>query len=134
MTPKRFTWDSRGKTAGGVFLILLLMLLVYFPALQGGFIWDDFRLVVHNRLLRAPDGLWSIWFRTQQADYFPLTATSFWLEWRSWGVWIAALVFAGHPVCVAAITTATAAGQGELARQIEARLKSYQGNQPWRAP
>lgn len=58
----------------------------YLPALNGGFIWDDDTLVTANRLLRAPDGLYRIWFTTEPADYWPLTNTSFWIEWRLWGM------------------------------------------------
>src|SRR3974377_638305 len=37
-------------------LILVLVFLAYFPALRGGFIWDDDAYVTANPLLTAPDG------------------------------------------------------------------------------
>ena len=60
----------------------------YMPAIrQGGFIWDDDKYVTQNRLLTAPDGLYRIWFSTDApSQYFPLVYTSFWVEYRIWGL------------------------------------------------
>jgi hypothetical protein len=73
--------------AGGA--IVLLVLLSYFPALRGGFVWDDdawtFRIV---DLLRDISGLRSIWFRpTAMQQYYPLTGTTFWLDYHLWKFW-----------------------------------------------
>jgi tetratricopeptide (TPR) repeat protein len=59
--------------------------LVYLPSLSGGFVLDDELLLSKNALVFAPDGLWRMWFSTDAVDYWPLTNTSFWLEWRLWG-------------------------------------------------
>jgi tetratricopeptide (TPR) repeat protein len=67
-------------------LIVFLVLLAYFPALRGGFIWDDDVLLTRNACIRQPDGLYRLWFTTVTPDYFPMTASSFWLEWRLWGM------------------------------------------------
>lgn len=72
----------------GVGLALLLaglVLAAYWPALQGAFIWDDHVLITTNPLVHAGDGLWRIWFTTQAVDYWPVTNSSFWIEWRLWG-------------------------------------------------
>src|ERR1051325_1343613 len=66
-------------------ILLLATFAAYLPALKGWFIWDDDFWVFGNRAIKAANGLRSIWFSTQLPDYFPLTATSFWLEWRLWG-------------------------------------------------
>ncbi len=59
--------------------------LAYFPALSGGFIWDDNGHVTRPAL-RSLHGLWRIWFElgaTQQ--YYPLLHSAFWVEHGLWG-------------------------------------------------
>jgi Tfp pilus assembly protein PilF len=64
-----------------------LVLICYFPALHGGFVWDDDVYVSANPLLTAPDGLSRIWFSGDApSQYFPLTYTTFWIERRLWGL------------------------------------------------
>ena len=126
------TWQS---LRGGAVLLVLLTIAVYLPALGGGFVWDDYSLIVDNPLIKASDGLHHFWFTTGAPDYYPLTWTSWWLQWRLWGgnatgfhavnvllhslnvvavwillrrlavpgAWLAALLFAIHPVNVATV-------------------------------
>ena len=42
--------------------------------------------VTGNSLIRAADGLFRFWCTTQAADYWPVTSTTFWIEWRLWGL------------------------------------------------
>jgi tetratricopeptide (TPR) repeat protein len=70
---------------GGAALISVAILVVYFPSLGGRFIMDDLLLITENPLIRASDGLSRFWFTTEPIDYWPVTNTSFWLEWRLWG-------------------------------------------------
>src|ERR1035438_726560 len=124
------------KTArlGGMFIVLLTV-VTYIPAMRGGFIWDDGLLITENRAVQARDGLYRFWCTTEASDYYPLTSTLSWLEWRLWaklavgyhivnvllhainallvwmvlrrlkipGAWLAALLFALHPVNVATV-------------------------------
>jgi len=64
-----------------------LTILVYRPAWNGGFIWDDDDYVTKNALLTAPDGLWRIWFSLDApSQYFPLVYTTFRMERGLWGL------------------------------------------------
>src|SRR5262245_17427710 len=62
-----------------------LTLLVYAPAMRSGFLWDDESFLTENPLIRAPDGLARLWASTEPPDYFPLTSSMLWVEWRLWG-------------------------------------------------
>lgn len=66
-------------------LILAGCLLVYFPALNGGFLWDDDGHVT-KQSLRSLHGLLRIWTdlgATQQ--FYPVLHSAFWAEWFLWG-------------------------------------------------
>src|ERR1051326_1763170 len=67
-------------------LLLLLTIVSYGPAFHAGFIWDDDTSLTANPLIKSVSGLRQIWFSTKPYDYFPLTFTSFWVEWRLWGM------------------------------------------------
>ena len=53
--------------------------------MQGGFFWDDHSFLVRSELIHARDGLRRFWLTTEAQDYFPLTSTMLWIEWRLWG-------------------------------------------------
>ena len=117
-------------------LILVLLFVAYYPALQGGFVWDDDLYVTANPMLGAPDWLRQIWFSGHhQSQYFPLTFTTLRYEYWLWGkepmayhlvnvlfhsanvlllwtvlrrlavpgAWLAAAIFALHPVEVESV-------------------------------
>ena len=121
-------------------VLVLLTLLAYVPAMQGGFVWDDDDYVTANRTLRTVDGLGRIWAEPGAVpQYYPLTFTSLWLEYRLWGLsptgyhvtnvllhavgavllfavlrilavpgaWLAAAIFAVHPVHVESVAWIT---------------------------
>jgi len=87
-SPARIAVSPRPRVAAwfSVFpAILGATLIAYWPALKGGFIWDD-NAHVTAAALRSFHGLWRIWFSvgaTQQ--YYPLLHSAFWLEHRLWG-------------------------------------------------
>ena len=71
---------------GGLF-IAVLATLVYWPSLQGPFIIDDDQYVTNNPNIYLSDGLARIWLAKGPADlYNPIPYSSFWLEWRLWGM------------------------------------------------
>jgi len=68
-------------------LIVVFLLLSYWRVAQCGFIWDDDDYVTENPVLRTWGGLASIWFEpTSLPQYYPLVHSSFWLEYRLWGL------------------------------------------------
>ncbi len=66
-------------------LITLAVAVAYTPVLHAGFVFDDPVLITDNPLIKASDGLHRFWFTTEAPDYYPLSSTLFWLEWRWWG-------------------------------------------------
>jgi len=131
--PAAMPADPSRSTLPALLMLILLSVLPCLPALQGDFIWDDVTIyIVNNDLLRAPDGLYRFWLTNDPPDYYPLTYSTFWIEWQLvgndsllyhvdnvllhaltvvmlWltlaelripGAWIAAALFAVHPLNV----------------------------------
>src|SRR6185369_13766014 len=79
--------SSRARALLFGLILVAATIFVYKPAWHGGFIWDDDKYVVDNRLLVAPDGLQKIWFSlSSPSQYFPLTYTTFRIERALWGL------------------------------------------------
>jgi Tfp pilus assembly protein PilF len=76
---RRYNSLDQGK------LLIVLTFLACLPVLFGGFIWDDHSLIIGNQMVHASDGLYRFWFTKEAPDYWPLTSTMWWLEWRLWG-------------------------------------------------
>jgi tetratricopeptide (TPR) repeat protein len=75
------------KLAVGMIVLALLTVTAYLPALEGGYIWDDDAYVTENSSLRSTRGLWRTWTDIYaNPQYYPLTFTSFWLEYQWWGL------------------------------------------------
>ncbi|MBM4010680.1 MAG: tetratricopeptide repeat protein [Planctomycetes bacterium] len=83
---------SRWLELAGGLLLGLAVLLAFWPSLGGGFLWDDEHWIAVTpttptlRLIHEDDGLRGIWFSNQTQDYWPLSNSMFWLEWRCWGM------------------------------------------------
>ena len=80
-SPERFPrWSA-------LLLLLGMTLFAYFPAMHGGYIWDDKQYVTENVTLRSVDGLRQIWFEPQSTNqqYYPVLLTAFWVQYRLWG-------------------------------------------------
>jgi tetratricopeptide (TPR) repeat protein len=68
-------------------LLALLVFIAYRPAVGGAYIWDDDDYVAQNPALRSADGLRDIWFEpTASPQYYPMVFTTYWLEYRLWGL------------------------------------------------
>lgn len=82
--PSARPWYDR-PSLGITAALFVLALLVYGPALDGAFLWDDGGHVTRPEL-RSLGGLARIWFdpgATQQ--YYPLLHSAFWLQSHLWG-------------------------------------------------
>jgi protein O-mannosyl-transferase len=71
---------------GGAALLAALTFAIYLPSIHGGFLLDDDLLLTKNSLVRSADGLYRIWCTTDAADYWPVTNTAYWIQWRLWGL------------------------------------------------
>ncbi len=66
-------------------LLLGLLLFVYFPALQGGLLWDD-NAHIPRLALQSFAGLGQILFKVGTTEqYYPLVFSAFWFEHALWG-------------------------------------------------
>ncbi len=63
-------------------VIFLATVLVYLPAFDGQWIWDDDISVFHNPVVTNDDGLYRIWLTTEDIDFWPMTKTVFWIEYQ----------------------------------------------------
>ncbi len=67
--------------------VAVAAIVAYLPVLRAGFVWDDDSYVTANAALRTLDGLRRIWLEPGAvAQYYPLTFTTLWLEYRAWGL------------------------------------------------
>ena len=85
--PVAASGPTRQDALAGAALILLVA-VAYLPAFSAGFLWDD-RVFTEARAVREWSGLWTLWFRPSEigneAHYWPLVYSSFWLEHKLWG-------------------------------------------------
>jgi len=80
-------FSSRRGAIAFALVLAVLTILVYRPAWNGGFLWDDDVYITTNELLTAPDGLRRIWFSFDSpSQYFPLVYTMFRVEHAFWGL------------------------------------------------
>ncbi len=65
--------------------LVILVAIVFWPILDNGFIWDDAENLEDNPALKSLPGLRDIWFKLGATpQYYPLTQTSFWIEYHLW--------------------------------------------------
>lgn len=68
-----------------ILLFAATCLLVYWPCLHGQFFFDDFNYLVDFTLVNGSGSLWDIWRGQQMPEYWPVTYSLFWIEWRLFG-------------------------------------------------
>lgn len=83
-------------TAGWGILLSAAIIFAYAPVLGMGEIWDDDDYLTRNAAVQSPSGLRDVWtlrydrnekrLDALMPQYYPLVFTSFWLEYRLWGL------------------------------------------------
>jgi len=66
-------------------LLILAGAWIYWPAIHGGWVWDDSAEIARNPIMSDPAGLAKIWVSPVTPDFFPLKTTLQWFLWRLWG-------------------------------------------------
>jgi tetratricopeptide (TPR) repeat protein len=78
--------QSRRSLYRGWAVIAAVTILAYLPTLRNGFVWDDDAFLTDNTIIKEPDGLRRFWLTKEPPDYWPVTSTTLWFEWRLWGL------------------------------------------------
>ena len=83
----RKAWSDYRRWWG--LLLAIATLAAYLPAMNGKFVWDDSAWTTDiPGQLHGLAGLASIWFQpTALQQYYPLTGTTFWMDYQLWGFW-----------------------------------------------
>jgi tetratricopeptide (TPR) repeat protein len=69
-----------------VWLLVVATFLAYWPVYDAGFVWDDDYYVTENPVLRDLAGLARLWVPGTTVQYYPAVFTTFWVEYRLWGL------------------------------------------------
>jgi protein O-mannosyl-transferase len=77
--------NARRSDILGGGLIVLIVFVLYWPILRGGFIFDDQVLIGNSSLMHAHNALYRIWFTSDAPDYWPISYSAWWAEWRLFG-------------------------------------------------
>lgn len=64
--------------------LITATLVVYLPSVTNGFVWDDKLHLLDNIVLKR-NGLFRVWFTADYINYWPLTWSSYWIEYQLWG-------------------------------------------------
>jgi protein O-mannosyl-transferase len=74
------------KSSLRLLLLILSVLAIYFPSIDGTWVWDDKSEFSDSSQVKGDfNSLISIWFSPNGPDYYPIKSTLQWLEWHLWG-------------------------------------------------
>ena len=76
---------TRLGSAGIALAIAIASFAAYWPAIHGGWLWDDRLEIVDNVNVHAASGWWRCWVAPEGMDYFPIKGMAQWAEWHLWG-------------------------------------------------
>jgi tetratricopeptide (TPR) repeat protein len=84
LCPKSKRWANQGVLA---IALIAATILFYWPALHGGFLWDDDTYISANPALLSLAGLRAIWIDpSATCQYYPLSFTFFWAIYQLCGL------------------------------------------------
>src|SRR5690349_20520883 len=64
--------------------LFVLVVALYTPTLRAEFVnWDDELHVTQNTRITGPHGLRQAWTDTGSPGFYPVTYTTWWVEWRA---------------------------------------------------
>ncbi len=118
----------RPGTAWALAVIPLLAAAAYMPVLQNDWIYcDDVLYVLENPAVTEPGRFLENWTGARElSQYYPLTFSSYWLEYRLWGHWPTGYLltnFVLHSLnALLVFALARTAGAGALAAWLAAAL------------
>jgi tetratricopeptide (TPR) repeat protein len=96
-----FTWNR--ATAIRSVILIVIALWIYWPSMNGGWLWDDADSIFTNQIVLSPTGYWKAWTHINSfgehilGGYEPLMISAEWLQWRLFGEH----TLGYHLVCVA---------------------------------
>ena len=68
-------------------LLIVATVTAHWPAMHGGFLFDDGAHISENPTLRSLKGLWETWFLPGATmQYYPLSFSVFWADYHLWGL------------------------------------------------
>lgn len=92
LSPARFGEQAVGRASHGwssgwvrCLLVIAGLVILYSPACQSGFTWDDDEHLTQNPCIIGPQSIVDIW-TTRAARICPLVLSTFWLEHQMWGL------------------------------------------------
>lgn len=68
----------------GVLAVAVVAIIAYMPAINNGFIWDDYDSFLNSPLIKSQNAFYKLWFTTESADYYPLVYSLFRIEYQLW--------------------------------------------------
>ncbi|MDH7482777.1 MAG: tetratricopeptide repeat protein [Armatimonadota bacterium] len=69
----------------GALAVAVVAIIAYMPAINNGFIWDDYDCFLNSPLIKSQNAFYKLWLTTESADYYPLVYSLFRIEYQLWG-------------------------------------------------
>ena len=84
LSARSFSLAALLMMIAGAVIIGLAVFVAYIPSMNGGFVLDDDNLMTQNPLVKSFDGLYKFWCSHEAQEFYPVSNSTFWLEWHLW--------------------------------------------------